>query len=56
MDAALDRDREILDVAEHTEHVTFQKTMRPTAAGAYLPMIVHDRLAFRPRSMSGATT
>ncbi len=44
----LDQDREIFDVADHTEHVTFQKTDRPTASGAELPMIVHDRLAFSP--------
>jgi Xaa-Pro dipeptidase len=48
MDAAVEKDREVLDVAEHTEHVTFQKTSRPTASGRYLPMIVHDRLAVSP--------
>ena len=45
---ALDQDREIFDVADHTEHVTFQKTNRPTESGFDLPMIVHDRLAFSP--------
>jgi Xaa-Pro dipeptidase len=44
----LDSDREIFDVADHTEHVTFQKTTRKTATGYDLPMIVHDRLAFTP--------
>ena len=44
----LDQDREIFDVADHTEHVTFQKTTRPTVSGGELPMIVHDRLAFSP--------
>ncbi len=44
----LNRDRDIFDVAEHTEHVTFQKTTRKTASGYDLPMIVHDRLAFSP--------
>ena len=45
---ALDQDREIFDVADHTEHVTFQKTSRQTETGFDLPMIVHDRLAFSP--------
>ena len=45
---ALDKDREIFDVADHTEHVTFQKTTRKTASGYELPMILHDRLAFTP--------
>lgn len=44
----LDKDREIFDVAEHTEHVTFQKTRRKTATGYELPMVLHDRLAFSP--------
>jgi Xaa-Pro dipeptidase len=44
----LDKDREIWDVAEHTEHVTFQKSTRRTASGYDLPMILHDRLAFSP--------
>lgn len=44
----LEQDREIFDVADHTEQVTFQKTDRPTASGSALPMIVHDRLAFSP--------
>jgi Xaa-Pro dipeptidase len=46
MDAALDR--EILDVAEQAEHVTFQKTSRRTSSGYFLPMIVHDRLSVSP--------
>ncbi len=45
---AFDKDREIFDVAEHTEHVTFQKTTRKTASGFALPMLLHDRLAFTP--------
>lgn len=45
---ALDKDRDIFDVADHTEHVTFQKTTRKTAGGVDLPMILHDRLAFSP--------
>ena len=45
---ALESDRDIFDVAEHTEHVTFQKTTRKTDSGFDLPMIVHDRLAFSP--------
>jgi len=45
---ALDQDREIFSVAEHTEHVTFQPTTRKTGTGFELPMIVHDRLAFSP--------
>ncbi len=45
---ALDQDREIFDVADHTEHVTFQKTSRQSESGFDLPMIVHDRLAFSP--------
>ncbi len=45
---ALDNDREIFDVADHTEHVTFQRTTRRTESGYELPMIVHDRLAFSP--------
>ena len=44
----LDHDREIFYVADHTEHVTFQKTTRRTASGYELPMIVHERLAFSP--------
>ena len=45
---ALEQDREIFDVADHTEHVTFQKTTRNSETGFELPMIVHDRLAFSP--------
>ncbi|MGH6921463.1 MAG: aminopeptidase P family N-terminal domain-containing protein, partial [Geminicoccaceae bacterium] len=48
MDAALQRDRAILDVAEHAEHVTFEKTSRETKSGYLLPMIVHDRLSVSP--------
>jgi Xaa-Pro dipeptidase len=44
----LDLNRPIYDVAEETEHVTFQKTSRPLSNGEMLPMIVHDRLAFTP--------
>lgn len=45
---ALALDRDILSVAEHTEHVTFQPTTRKAQSGFDLPMIVHDRLAFTP--------
>ncbi len=45
---SLESDREIFDVAAHTEHVTFQKTTRRAESGYALPMIVHDRLAFSP--------
>ena len=45
---ALDKDRDIIEVAEHTEHVTFQRSTRRTASGYELPMILHDRLAFSP--------
>lgn len=45
---ALEQDREIFDVADHTEHVTFQKTTREAQSGYRLPMIVHDRMAFSP--------
>ena len=48
MDAALQGDRAILDVAEHAEHVTFEKTSRKTKSGYLLPMIVHDRLSVSP--------
>jgi len=41
-------DREILSIAKHTEHVTFQPTTRKTKCGYDLSMIVHDRLAFTP--------
>ncbi|MEM7425711.1 MAG: Xaa-Pro peptidase family protein [Pseudomonadota bacterium] len=44
----LEADREIFDVAEHTEQVTFQSTTRRTENGYDLPMIVHERLAFSP--------
>ena len=45
---ALEQDREIFDVGDHTEHVTFQKTTRRTENDFDLPMIVHDRLAYSP--------
>jgi Xaa-Pro dipeptidase len=45
---ALSADREILDVARHTEHVTFQKSTRKSKTGYELPMLLHDRLAFSP--------
>ncbi len=45
---ALEKDHEILDVAAHTTHVTFQKSTRKTASGEELPMLLHDRLAFSP--------
>jgi len=44
----LEIDRDIIDVAEHTEQVTFQKTTRPTRTGFRLPMLVHERLAVSP--------
>jgi Xaa-Pro dipeptidase len=44
----LEIDRDIIDVAEHTEQVTFQKTTRPTGTGFRLPMLVHERLAVSP--------
>jgi Xaa-Pro dipeptidase len=45
---SLDADREILEVAEHTEQVTFQRSTRPTRCGFDLPMLLHERLAFSP--------
>lgn len=48
MEAALQTNRAILDVAEHAEHVTFEKTSRKTKSGYLLPMIVHDRLSVSP--------
>lgn len=44
----LETDRDIIDVAKHTEQVTFQKTTRPTKSGFRLPMLVHERLAVSP--------
>ena len=44
----LEKDRDIWDVAEHTEHVTFQKSSRKTKTGFALPMLLHERLAFSP--------
>ena len=44
----LEQDREIFDVAEHTEQVMFQATTRKTENDYDLPMIVHERLAFSP--------
>jgi Xaa-Pro dipeptidase len=43
-----EKDREIIDVAEHTDQVMFQKTTRPTRSGIQLPMLVHERLAYSP--------
>lgn len=43
---SLDADREIIDVAEHTEQVTFQKTNRKTDSAHELTMLSHERLAF----------
>jgi Xaa-Pro dipeptidase len=48
MASAPTEDREILEVAEHAEHVTFEKASRRTIGGEVLPMIVHDRLAVSP--------
>jgi Xaa-Pro dipeptidase len=45
---SLDRDRPLLDVAEHTQHLRFKKLDMPTKAGWRLPMLVHERLAFPP--------
>lgn len=45
---ALPEDREILDVADHTEQVTFQRSTRKTANKYDLPMLLHERLAFSP--------
>jgi Xaa-Pro dipeptidase len=44
----LDQDREIIEVARHTEQVTFQPSTRRTRSGFHLPMLVHERLAFSP--------
>ena len=44
----LDQDREIIEVARHTEQVTFQPSTRRTRSGFNLPMLVHERLAFSP--------
>ena len=41
-------DREIIDVAQSTEQVTFQKSTRTTKTGFDLPMLLHERLAFSP--------
>ena len=45
---AQEKDHEILEVAQKTAHVTFQKSTRKTASGYELPMLLHDRLAFSP--------
>src|SRR5215216_2822235 len=42
------KDREIIDVAEHTDQVMFQKSTRPTQSGFKLPMLVHERLGYSP--------
>jgi Xaa-Pro dipeptidase len=44
----LKTDREIIDVASHTDQVLFQKTARQTRSGISLPMLVHERLAYAP--------
>jgi Xaa-Pro dipeptidase len=44
----LTANREILEVSDQTEQVTFQKATRTTRSGVALPMILHDRLAFSP--------
>jgi Xaa-Pro dipeptidase len=44
----LQNDRQIIDVAKHTDQVTFQKSTRRTRSGIELPMLVHERLAFSP--------
>ena len=36
----LENDREIFDIAEETEHVTFQKTSRKTNSDYDLPMFM----------------
>jgi Xaa-Pro dipeptidase len=43
-----EKDREIIDVAEHTDQVMFQKSTRPTQSGFKLPMLVHERLGYSP--------
>jgi Xaa-Pro dipeptidase len=48
MASAPTEDREILEVAEHAEHVTFERTSRTIKSGDVLSMIVHDRLAVSP--------
>lgn len=45
---SLERDREIIEVLKHTQHVTCQKAERRTRAGGLLTMLLHDRLAFTP--------
>ena len=47
MDAARGKP-EILDVADHAGHVTFEATSRRTKGGDSLPMLVHDRLSVSP--------
>jgi Xaa-Pro dipeptidase len=44
----LQQDRQIIDVAQHTEQVTFQQSIRRTETGIELPMLLHERLAFSP--------
>ncbi len=43
---SLETDREIIDVTEHTEQVTFQKTTRKTNNNHELTMLAHERLSF----------
>jgi Xaa-Pro dipeptidase len=43
---AVIRDRELLDVADHTRHLTFEVVQRTTRVGHRLPMLVHERLAY----------
>jgi Xaa-Pro dipeptidase len=45
---AVHNDHKILEIGDHTEHVTFQKSQRATKSGFELPMLLHDRLAFSP--------
>jgi Xaa-Pro dipeptidase len=44
----LQQDRQIIDVAQHTDQVTFQRSTRRTETGIELPMLLHERLAFSP--------
>ena len=44
----LDTDREILEIAEQTVALAFQKSDRPTACGFALPMLISERLIFSP--------
>jgi Xaa-Pro dipeptidase len=44
----INKDRQVLDVASHTDQVMFQRSTRRTRTGIELPMLVHERLAFSP--------